>query len=422
MLDIRSVRRIRFFHGQSTFLPKLVIVIFSLFITLAICEIVVRSQGGTNENGDFVVGARILKPYRLPVALTQELIDEYSASSSYLMYDPFLGWTNRPNTTSADGLYRANGAGIRADVEYDLCPQPGTVRIALFGDSFTHGDDVPLQDSWAYQLEMHLNQRGIKAEVINFGVKGFGIDQAFLRWQHQGRQYKPDIVVFGFQHENIRRVVNIVRYFYVRIGRTPFFKPRFVLEDDQLRLINSPTPLPEEIPDIIANFKDSPLAEYEYFFDQDDYIDHWWLQSKLVGLLLDIVEEEPLDSRIFYDFGSEPVQLALAIIEAFKNEVESQGATFMAVHLPHKYELSQTAGGRPFRYADILNNLDANYHLMRTEGQFDLLRLDTYFQETTTHYSAEGYQVVAGVAADAIEQFLDSSPIDFSTRSCVQGS
>ena len=44
-------------------------------------------------------------------------------------------------------------------------------------------------------------------EVINFGVGGFGLDQAYLRYLEDGIQYKSHIVMIGFMSENIYRNV-----------------------------------------------------------------------------------------------------------------------------------------------------------------------------------------------------------------------
>ena len=54
--------------------------------------------------------------------------------------DAELGWTVKPSGHSEE--YRANSEGIRSDVSYSDAPAPGVLRIATFGDSFTHGDEV----------------------------------------------------------------------------------------------------------------------------------------------------------------------------------------------------------------------------------------------------------------------------------------
>ena len=73
-----------------------------------------------------------------------------AAASTYVVHDPDLGWTIKPNAVK--GIYRANSAGIRGGRDYTPTPPAGTVRIAAFGDSFTHASDVPNGFTWEERL------------------------------------------------------------------------------------------------------------------------------------------------------------------------------------------------------------------------------------------------------------------------------
>src|SRR6185436_3250173 len=115
------------------------------------------------------------------------LVDRYlSSSSSFLIYDPELGWRHRANARTADQLHRTNAAGLRADREYSPGLRPGLFRVSMFGDSFILGSDVDQPDAPGAQLERLLKQRGLDAEVLNFGVGGFGFDQAYLHYRRDG--------------------------------------------------------------------------------------------------------------------------------------------------------------------------------------------------------------------------------------------
>ena len=61
-------------------------------------------------------------------------------------------------------------------------PPPGSLRIAAFGDSFTHGDEVPNEDTWQ-EILMRAHP---DVEAMNFGVGAYGLDQAFLHYQRDG--------------------------------------------------------------------------------------------------------------------------------------------------------------------------------------------------------------------------------------------
>src|SRR6185295_7069335 len=97
--------------------------------------------------------------------------------------------TIRPN--SVKPLYRSNSRSLRATREYELQPPPDRVRIAAFGDSFTHGDSVATGGTFEEQLET-LDPR---FEVMNFGIPGSDPGQGLLRYRREGTQYRPSIVL-----------------------------------------------------------------------------------------------------------------------------------------------------------------------------------------------------------------------------------
>jgi len=166
-----------------------------LLAPLAAGEGFVRWQGARDADGTFQFRGRPIRPFALPVKSARSLVDRYlSSSSSFLIYDPELGWRHRPNARTADQLHRTNAAGLRADREYSPGLRPGLFRVSMFGDSFILGSDVDQPDAPGAQLETLLNQRGVDAEVLNFGVNAYGIDQAYLRWQRSGRRYQPAVV------------------------------------------------------------------------------------------------------------------------------------------------------------------------------------------------------------------------------------
>ena len=201
----------------------------TVLLILAALEVVVRLGGETNNIGQFSFMGYALEPYTPPVERQRRYVEEYleNQDQAIYIYDEMLGWTYPPNAARHSGTFTINSAGLRSQREYSQTPSPDTLRIALFGDSFTAGDEVSDDETWGHQLEMKLNQAGIRTEVLNFGVGGYGMDQAFLRWQKAGRGYAPDMVIFGFQPENLDRNVNI--FSMLHFGTKPFSKPRFVL-------------------------------------------------------------------------------------------------------------------------------------------------------------------------------------------------
>lgn len=114
-------------------------------------------------------------------------------SQGLFTFDPDLGWRLSANYDE-EGV-RSNGQGLRADREFPPGPQPGRQRLALLGDSFTFGDHVANDETFAHYLE---TQELDGWDVLNFGVNGYGTDQALLAWELRGGVFAADVVVMGF--------------------------------------------------------------------------------------------------------------------------------------------------------------------------------------------------------------------------------
>jgi hypothetical protein len=165
-------------------------------------EVSIRFVGEYDEDGQFKF-KRYIRPYVLPAnSLENQIKDFHEIEKPYLVPDILLGWKIASNSVNSNKYYSSNSIGIRSNREYEVEKNDGVVRIAIFGDSFIHSDDVPFEQTLGYHLERKLSKE-VKTEVMNFGVGGYGNDQAYLRWKHIGRNYNPDIVLIGFQAEMV---------------------------------------------------------------------------------------------------------------------------------------------------------------------------------------------------------------------------
>ncbi len=165
-----------------------------------------------------------------------------------------LGVRRPGDGPSLHGRERFHGSYVHefdAELGWDH-PPPGPARSSLspralvsaYGDSFTECTG-PVDLTWEAQLGTALH-----ADVINFGVGGYGPDQALLKLKRLHPRYPTPVVLFGFLSRDISRIVNIygsarllqeTRTFL--LNGTPYFmptKPRYVLKDDQLHLLENP--------------------------------------------------------------------------------------------------------------------------------------------------------------------------------------
>ena len=146
-------------------------------------------------------------------------------------HDPLLGWTLLENLAGVPRnghLLYSNSAGMRGRREYPL-ERGAALRIVALGDSFTFGQCVGDEETFAARLE----QRIAPGEVLNLAVHGYGHDQMLLRLREKGLAYRPDWILLGFFNADVDR-----NALYFR----DYWKPHFQLRGERLELENVPVP------------------------------------------------------------------------------------------------------------------------------------------------------------------------------------
>ena len=84
-------------------------------------------------------------------------------------------------------------------------------------------------ETWQFYLS-----KLTKKNVLNFGNGAYGPDQALLRFNEEIQKVRTQVVALGLTTENIARVVNIYRKFYLINTGHPSTKPRFVFINRKL--------------------------------------------------------------------------------------------------------------------------------------------------------------------------------------------
>ena len=154
------------------------------------------------------------------------------------IYDSSKGWISKPNLRSmkvyGNKVLNTNSKGLRGKSDYPYDRDQNKVRIVLLGDSFTFGDEVSDNETYAYYLQEMLPH----VEVINMGMHGYGHDQMLIFLREEGAKYQPDIVILGFLRTDMAR--NLLEF-------RDYAKPKFVLDKGGLKLTGTPVPRPEDI-------------------------------------------------------------------------------------------------------------------------------------------------------------------------------
>ncbi len=320
----------------------------------------------------------------------------------YLVHSKALGWTIRPGA-SAD-RYRSNSQGLRAERDYAARPE-GKIRLASFGDSFTHGDSVSGRETWQFALEDALDS----VEVLNFGVPGYGLDQALLRYRTRWHEFYPQIVLIGYMTDDIFRHVNVYRPFYLPPTELPLTKPRFVSEDDGLLLLPNPLPDLSDYDRLLKNPAStlSVIGQNDYFFGhraKASQLDFFATLRALKVVYYRLTESSPVLLRDgSYNPESEAFLLTTHLLNEFVKVVREQPAEPIILIFPQADDLRRSRRGESRRYERLVSFLRE-----RNLPYIDLLDAfptDVEVQQIVrAHYSPRGNQMVGKFIAAALRE------------------
>jgi hypothetical protein len=168
----------------------------------------------------------------------QPLMPRYVTGTAWGMRGNIPGAVYRHRTPEVNVQYRINRQGLRADREFPLAPPPDSCRIGLIGDSYFVGYEADLEDTIARRLEIELEKRGVRAEVLNFSVSGFGTAEMLRTWEGQMRAFDPDFVVMQWHvtdlDDNIRSGLYAVKDGRLQRGADTYL-PSIALQDRLMR-------------------------------------------------------------------------------------------------------------------------------------------------------------------------------------------
>lgn len=157
------------------------------------------------------------------------------SSRKNLQYDERLGWIGIPNHHDPDQYgpgvsLTINSQSFRQSTDVPDEVPAGMVRVLCSGDSFTFGFGVGDGQTWCDRLA-ELEPR---FETVNMAETGYGVGQAFLKYERDAAPLEYGVHVFAFISDDFRRL-GLTRY----VG---WPKPFVTVRDGNLAVEGVPVP------------------------------------------------------------------------------------------------------------------------------------------------------------------------------------
>lgn len=306
--------------------------------------------------------------------------------------DPQLGWAShfnkkslRQNCLHKDWQDSTGPFGERLDVT-NFQQQ----KIYLFGDSFIYGQEVSDDETISHYLSLNT-----KTKVMNFGMGGYGLDQAVLRFQQVLKNHTPEYVVLGVYSETINRIVNTFRPFYVSHTKIELgFKPYFRSEQGQYQLVHPPEV--RDLKDLVSSLKKTSLDDYWFQLDQKQKFKNSFPFS--IHLVKYLVRENrnPSWGRKGENYKNpEAVAMLRYMIELFIATADKHKIKPVIVFLPTPTDVARKLRQQSSTYDEFYQSLD------KSKARYiDLLKRDLdwkryFLKYLDCHTSAYGNKEIA---------------------------
>lgn len=315
------------------------------------------------------------------------------------LFDPDLGFDRLPD-------------GRRLVKDY------GTNGVSTYGDSYTEGDEIQDHETWQTYLSSKL-----QVNVLNYGLNGYGTDQAYLRFKKYHPGLKAEVAVLCLITENINRCLNVYRPFYAATSGAFLPKPRFLLEDGVNVLLPNPLRTPADLDRLMDPEFFEEMGKHDRWYNIDGkpqfaspYLRLWgsryiWtvLRSQREGADLKQVNLRPWEVDTWND--AEARAIMFNIFADFVADAKAMGVTPVIAVIPMKKEVIAASEGRAVEdIAIIIRECEARgYHYCNG--------LDAYMAAVDAgatpeslyalhHPSAKGNQAFARALAATIKPLL----------------
>jgi hypothetical protein len=321
--------------------------------------------------------------------------------------NPSLGWG-----PAVDAQGRVTRLSPREDPSFAAT---APACVSTYGDSFTAGSEVQDDSTYPHDLGIRLGCR-----VANYGIHGYGSDQAMMLFRAQRHLDAAPVVVLGHVSENVLRNVSQYRQLlYPGQGEELAFKPSFTVQDGELRL--RPVPVTSEAdveaferdPDVCLRFdafRSRPRRNFPYSFA----LARWLLADFHVrARLLDVPRH-----AVFYspDHPSHALALTVAILRAFASEALGEGRRPIVLLIPVAPDFLYYGKTGIWVDQPMADALRRRGLTVVHAGPLMVSRLRSsdpcnVFGNCSAHFNARGYQMLADVVNEALQRDGPSTPV-----------
>lgn len=287
-------------------------------------------------------------------------------------YDARRGWKLKAGLQGVEccgtQALHSNSRGIRGTKEYSFARVKGKPRILIFGDSFTFGEQV--EDAETYAARLAKLWPG--AEVLNFGVHGYGFDQMLLYLRDEGVKYRPDFVVLGYVPDDEHRGMYSFR---------DYAKPWFEWRGDGVvpELRGVPVPTANEV-----------------------RADFFW-RSRVVDLIAGVIESRGRETSEYWRRVADMSDLLLG---EFAGAASAAGAIPVFMYMPTAEGILDPLGpvnrGREDRFAGFCSKLEVSCLNLQPRFSREIATGHSGFAPPTRHWGPVEHRV----AAEELFKFL----------------
>ncbi len=368
-----------------------------LFI-LAMGEIVVRAGSRSHLDGESFMNV-VLKPKNWERAKERypHFLEKSRAGRTFFDYDERLGWTLGKNryreASDGEGPYWSSVEGLRAAREgFVYGKVERKTDIAILGDSFTFGSEVGYEETWGAALNRLL---GEEFRILNFGVPGYGLGQAYLRYEVDARGWNPKIVILGFISEDLHRTTWV--YPFLSTGwDMAFSKPRFVLENGRLTILNRHV-LPPQAIFSPRSISELPFLDHDSGYRWSHWQTRWYHASYLARLFISLYHPRSRDTH-----DEQLLPLNAEILKSFVRSVEQAGSIPLVMYFPSRSDFHQ-----PDSYVPLGKRVLQEAGLPYVDPTACLLEVPSSLRFASAgHYTSQGNAAIANCLAVAVREAL----------------